>query len=236
MRLADVLREVREEKGLTQRELARNAGLSPTMVSKLESGAIKNPTAETFIKICDALDVSPDMLLGPGASLGDEPGYRVADHFTDYDMAAVEDAERMLKAASENAAKRHREVEHAQSLLNQAQDRLALAQLEVQQAQEEFARTQTEMMKAQSDFEHASALLLLAFAPPIPFEELKSLPREEVWDLRSKSLHGSFTRTAKVEAAEGLDVETRTRHRAAPPRGKSTESAPTAKRKGTGSK
>ncbi len=49
------LRRVRQDKALTQEELAARAGVSQAMVSEYERGAI--PTLETAAKICRALDV-----------------------------------------------------------------------------------------------------------------------------------------------------------------------------------
>jgi len=57
------LAKIRKEKGLTQEGLARKANISYHTVIKLESGGIKNPKAETILKLARALDVSTDALL-----------------------------------------------------------------------------------------------------------------------------------------------------------------------------
>lgn len=49
------IREEREAAGMSQEELAKNAGVSRTIISGLESGRIKITTTETLQKIASAL-------------------------------------------------------------------------------------------------------------------------------------------------------------------------------------
>jgi len=55
------LQEHRLEKRLTQRELAKAAGLSNTAISNLERGTVR-PTALTRYKIAMALNVEPNAI------------------------------------------------------------------------------------------------------------------------------------------------------------------------------
>lgn len=57
------LAKLRKEKGLTQEGLARQANVSYHTVIKLESGGIKNPKAETILKLAEALGITTDRLL-----------------------------------------------------------------------------------------------------------------------------------------------------------------------------
>ena len=50
------IKEVREELGITQEELADKANVSRTILSGLESGKIKTTTTNTLLKIANALD------------------------------------------------------------------------------------------------------------------------------------------------------------------------------------
>lgn len=52
----------REERCMTQRELAETVGCTPQHISAIERGA-KTPTLETFVAIANALRVSADVLL-----------------------------------------------------------------------------------------------------------------------------------------------------------------------------
>jgi transcriptional regulator with XRE-family HTH domain len=52
------LRTLRLKAGLTQEEVAANAGVSREYVSMLESGK-NNPTIDVFIRLCHAIGVSP---------------------------------------------------------------------------------------------------------------------------------------------------------------------------------
>ena len=47
--------EKREEVGMTQVELSEKSGVSRTIISGLETGAIKNTTADTLLRIAKAL-------------------------------------------------------------------------------------------------------------------------------------------------------------------------------------
>lgn len=56
-KFATVLRELRQERGLSQEELGFEAGLHRTYISQLELGR-KNPTLKTLYMLSCALDVS----------------------------------------------------------------------------------------------------------------------------------------------------------------------------------
>jgi transcriptional regulator with XRE-family HTH domain len=60
------LKEVRVAKNLSQIELARRAGLSPTVISHYEAGR-RAPLLATCAAIADALGVSMDFLSGRDA-------------------------------------------------------------------------------------------------------------------------------------------------------------------------
>jgi transcriptional regulator with XRE-family HTH domain len=55
----DKLRKVRDERLLSQRELAEKAGLSPTTILKLEAGRVEDPHPRTIRKLTSALNVAP---------------------------------------------------------------------------------------------------------------------------------------------------------------------------------
>ncbi|MFA5037736.1 MAG: helix-turn-helix transcriptional regulator [Candidatus Izemoplasmatales bacterium] len=56
------LKEIREEKGLSQRELARMTKIGNDQISRYESGQKMNE--DVIREICIALDVKADYLLG----------------------------------------------------------------------------------------------------------------------------------------------------------------------------
>lgn len=62
-RFASNLKAARKNAGLTQAQLAERAGASEITLSKLETGSAR-PTFRTFLALVDALDVSPDFLVG----------------------------------------------------------------------------------------------------------------------------------------------------------------------------
>jgi len=58
------LRNLRNKKGWTREQLAREADISYHTIIKIERGGIKNPKLETLIKLAKALGVSIDKLVG----------------------------------------------------------------------------------------------------------------------------------------------------------------------------
>jgi transcriptional regulator with XRE-family HTH domain len=67
--LSDRLRQLRRAMNLSQKELARQAGVSQPYIAELEQG-VKKPSVEVLQKLCDALGCSADFLLG----LAETPG------------------------------------------------------------------------------------------------------------------------------------------------------------------
>lgn len=57
LKLAAVLRELREDRELTHEELAWEAGISPGTVSRLEAGQT-NPSWTTVCRLAEALGIS----------------------------------------------------------------------------------------------------------------------------------------------------------------------------------
>jgi len=67
--LADMVREAREARGLSQAELARRLGVPPQSIQQLEAGAVKNP--RYLVPLCSMLDL--DFIHFSGDIDGDGP-------------------------------------------------------------------------------------------------------------------------------------------------------------------
>ncbi|MFA5251524.1 MAG: helix-turn-helix transcriptional regulator [Phycisphaerae bacterium] len=52
----------RTKKGLSQEKLGFEANLHRTYISIIERG-LKSPTINTFVRLCDALEITPDEFL-----------------------------------------------------------------------------------------------------------------------------------------------------------------------------
>ena len=52
-----LIRQKRQEKGISQNQLAKLAGISQPYMNQIETG-VRNPTLPTLMKICDILDIS----------------------------------------------------------------------------------------------------------------------------------------------------------------------------------
>lgn len=63
MDFSTTLKELRQEKGLTQKELAKACNLSPQCISSLEKG-INSPTAITLSALSNYFDIPIDELIG----------------------------------------------------------------------------------------------------------------------------------------------------------------------------
>ena len=60
--IGERIAELREERALTQVELAKKAGISPSTLSLLESGKVERPHVSTIRKISRVLGVEPQEL------------------------------------------------------------------------------------------------------------------------------------------------------------------------------
>ncbi len=56
-RLGSVLKKLREEKGLTQEQVAKQGGITKPYLSQLESGARENPSLPVLKRLAKALGV-----------------------------------------------------------------------------------------------------------------------------------------------------------------------------------
>lgn len=61
-KIGKTVRKIREEKNMTQEELALSAGLNRAYIGYIERGE-RNPSTETLVKIAKALKVSPKDLI-----------------------------------------------------------------------------------------------------------------------------------------------------------------------------
>ena len=61
-RVAGILRQEREKRGLSMNRVAERAGLSQQMVSYVERG-MRNPTLETLLRIAAALEIDLAVIL-----------------------------------------------------------------------------------------------------------------------------------------------------------------------------
>ncbi len=62
MKLGNKIRELREEVGFTQGQLAGSASVSQGYLSQLENGDVKNPSASVLLRVAQAMNVDADEL------------------------------------------------------------------------------------------------------------------------------------------------------------------------------
>ncbi len=64
--LGEELKRLRQERFLSQRDLAEKAGVSPTTIMHLEKGESADPRLSTVRKVAEALGVDPNSLVDRG--------------------------------------------------------------------------------------------------------------------------------------------------------------------------
>lgn len=62
VQLGHRIREARQQKGYTQRILAKKAGIADVYLGEIERGS-KMPSMNSFLKLIEALDISADFIL-----------------------------------------------------------------------------------------------------------------------------------------------------------------------------
>jgi transcriptional regulator with XRE-family HTH domain len=62
MRLGDRIRQLRDELGLTQGQLASGSSVSQGYLSQLENGEVKNPSAAVLLRVAQAMRIDADEL------------------------------------------------------------------------------------------------------------------------------------------------------------------------------
>ncbi len=65
-KLGDVVRELREARGLTQAQLAEKAQVALSYITVIEAGHQGNPSRQILHRMARALDVPANRLLEPG--------------------------------------------------------------------------------------------------------------------------------------------------------------------------
>ncbi len=67
-----ILKELRRNKNISQRELADKVGVDFSYISKLENDRLAPPAAETIIRIANTLDIPSEVLLSYSGKVSDE--------------------------------------------------------------------------------------------------------------------------------------------------------------------
>lgn len=62
MKLGDRIRKLRDQRELTQGQLAQSSSVSQGYLSQLENGEVKNPSAAVLLRVAQAINVDPDDL------------------------------------------------------------------------------------------------------------------------------------------------------------------------------
>ncbi|MGD9721496.1 MAG: helix-turn-helix domain-containing protein [Pirellulales bacterium] len=99
----DRLRKEREEKGLSQSDLAEKAGLQPSAISHFELGR-RMPSFDNLKRLADALSVTVDYLLGRQSSPSNA-GPVVDQLFRNFEQMSADDQDRLTSFAELLAAK-----------------------------------------------------------------------------------------------------------------------------------
>jgi transcriptional regulator with XRE-family HTH domain len=105
----DRLRRLREEKRLSQAELAERTGFQPSAISHFESGR-RAPSFDNIKKLADALAITIDYLLGR-QTVPASAGPVAEKLFRNFEKMSAEDQDDIAKFAALLAAKNRRRQE-----------------------------------------------------------------------------------------------------------------------------
>lgn len=102
MEVKDIIRNRREELGMTMKELAEKVGVSEGTISRWESGEIANMKRDKIVALANALGLSPSVIMGWGEEpeawyLNDETARIAQEVFVDPDLRILFDASRNAK-------------------------------------------------------------------------------------------------------------------------------------------
>ena len=89
MDIGDKIKQLREQKGMTLEELGNKVGVGKSTVRKWETGMIANMRRDKIKKVADALDTSPEFLMGwvsetPPTTFEQPQGDREEAHLIEY--------------------------------------------------------------------------------------------------------------------------------------------------------
>ena len=73
-----VIRDARDDRGWTNQRLAEESGVPESSVQKITTGKILNPSFDSIIAICRALDLSVDKFCGSNAAVDEIAQLRAA--------------------------------------------------------------------------------------------------------------------------------------------------------------
>lgn len=93
--IGNKLFEIRKHTGLTQAEVAEKAGLSDRTYADIERGCV-NMRIETVLKICDALEITPNSILIEE----EEPIVNLEEIYKKLEYCTVQEKETALKLLS----------------------------------------------------------------------------------------------------------------------------------------
>ena len=105
--LGEVIAEAREKKGLSQRQLAKEANINNSELSKIESGIRKEPNPKILRKISNIIDVNyNDLMYMIGLGLEVTPlNYFIKKHYSDMNLEELNTAEINILGSIENSEK-----------------------------------------------------------------------------------------------------------------------------------
>lgn len=89
MEFSNILKHLRVELSLSQKEIADGSGLSPQCISQLEAG-IRNPTGSTLSALADYFQCSTDYLLGREDDFGNISIYQNSSPLSDKERKMID--------------------------------------------------------------------------------------------------------------------------------------------------
>ena len=100
MSFCDILKGLRQEKGVTQYEVATACGLTSTCICQLETGA-RNPTGSTVAALARYFNCRADYLLGLEDDFGTRTAAPSGNTYTAEERKVIEDYRKLTRGMRE---------------------------------------------------------------------------------------------------------------------------------------
>ena len=121
--LAEIIKEARERKDISQRELSRRTGIDNNTISQIEKGERKKPNSLSLIKLSQALDLNLDMLMDlSGYSFDDIRMTYEANPNLEMDQNRVMDLHGMLSDTKDKIDKIEKSIERIRNSMKTHSD------------------------------------------------------------------------------------------------------------------
>ncbi|MCR2049999.1 helix-turn-helix domain-containing protein [Acetatifactor muris] len=156
MNFGESIKQIRKEKGLTQKQLGEKLGISQSAIGQFESNKA-NPKMETIQKIADALNVSLNDLVPDSF----EQTIQIGREVSASDYSTIEAMANHNIFTDKEREKLFEKIEHYRNILATMDDRDKLIEYS-SKTHTELENTLLKMLMKKSEYDTANAIIVLS--------------------------------------------------------------------------